>query len=361
MSSQPKVHRRIPRPTKLVRQVEQVVIGQAEAKRTLARVIHDYLVFIRLREHRNDARSFFGLPRVLLAGPPGSGKTLLITTMCEWVDIPVVSQSATDITEEGYIGVHVNDILARLCRAGGQRRGIIHIDEVDKLASKPGDGRDVSSGGAQQALLAVLDGSKVNVRLDRHNTENETVDTSQLLVVLSGAFIGLRSSEADSGSIQPEELIAFGMLPELVGRLTNIERVRKLELGDLCTILMRRIIPRQTKYFGLHGVKLTFEPRAVGHIASSAYNRNLGARGLDQSVAELLDPIAYGLSELYDSGLRTIVADVIDGEVGFREHFAAKTGYRLVPEIELLRGGSRSRRPATGNRRVPSGDPGARN
>jgi len=284
---------------------------------------------------------------VLLAGPTGSGKTLLAQTLAEILDVPFAMADATSLTEAGYVGEDVENILHRLLtKAGGSvadaERGIIYIDEIDKLALKSGRGgvtRDISGEGVQQALLKLIEGSVVNVPKERNKMNRDTIpiDTSNILFICGGAFVGLKeiiqrrispkqslgfgtkikSKENDLNNEKyltkttSEDLVNFGLIPELIGRIPVIANLKQLNKNMLIQILTEPqncLIDQYKKIFKIDGVDLVITKKALEKIAEEAINMQSGARGLRAILEEAL------LESMYDVPTYAEIAKVIINE-----------------------------------------------
>ncbi len=328
--------KKLPTPHEICERLDQYVIGQTRAKRILSVAVYNH--YKRIESNGRDDDVELAKSNILLIGPTGSGKTLLAQTLARLLDVPFVIADATTLTEAGYVGEDVENIIQKLlqtCDYDVERaqRGIVYLDEIDKISRKgenPSITRDVSGEGVQQALLKLIEGTNASVPPQggrKHpNQEMITVNTANILFIVGGAFEGLdriirqRTSKAGMGfgaevvsqddramigqllrDVEPDDLIRFGLIPELVGRLPVVATLDELDEAALVDILVspkNALIKQYQKMFRMEGVELEVRPEALSAIAIKAIKRRTGARGLRSIVENLLLDVMYDLPSL---------------------------------------------------------------
>ena len=333
-----------PSPRDICAFLDDYVVGQSSAKRVLAVAVHNHYKRIRLAgddSGSDDAGVELQKSNILLIGPTGCGKTLMAQTLARVLDVPFAIVDATTLTEAGYVGDDVENILLKLLQAadgdvGRAESGIVYIDEIDKIARRsesPAVTRDVSGEGVQQALLKVIEGASVSVSsprgvapprggAGRRPRDLVQIDTSGILFICGGAFTGIeriirkrmrgsavgfgadvrpiseRSAERIIAEVTPEDMTAFGFIPEFVGRLPVVGTVRGLDRDSLVRILVEprnALVKQYQKLFRFEDVDLRFTPEALEAVADAAIERSTGARGLRAVMEEVLLDIMYDL------------------------------------------------------------------
>ena len=335
-------------PKEIKGHLDEYVIGQNRAKKTLSVAVYNHYKRI-LKQPVDEDDTDIAKSNILLIGPTGSGKTLLAQTIARFLDVPIAITDATNLTEAGYVGEDVENILTKLLQSADgdverAQRGIVFIDEVDKIA-RMGENRsitrDVSGEGVQQALLKIIEGSVVNITPKggrKHpNQDFIQIDTTDILFVCGGAFDGLndiikrriggntlgfgqtkrskREEEQLLHEVEPDDLVTYGLIPELIGRLHITATLEEISVDDMVRILTEpknALIRQYQKLFDLDNVTLTFEPETLKLIAQKAIERKTGARGLRSILEETLLDIMYQLPEL--EGYEVIITPEVIAE-----------------------------------------------
>ncbi len=340
------------KPKQLKKELDKYVIGQERAKKTLSVAVYNH--YKRLKNNIEDEDLEIAKSNVLLVGPTGVGKTLLAKTLAKTLNLPFAIADATSLTEAGYVGDDVETIITRLIdSAGGDvakaEKGIIYIDEIDKIATRNRNHsitRDVSGEGVQQALLKIIEGTEASVPLalgrKNPNQEQVKVNTENILFIVGGAFSGIESiienriktktfgfiredeyeisNENDSSIYEQlitDDIISYGLIPEFVGRLNNLTSLDNLEVEELKEILRKpknALLKQYEKIFEMDGVKLNFTPGAVKRLAEIAYEKKVGARGLNSLLDKMMNDLMYEIPS--DNSIEEVIIDkkVIDGD-----------------------------------------------